>query len=224
MKTSLCKIFRRWSNVVIVPALVVFCMFSASTAFADTILDAWSPYSPSSSIYVNTGTQSINLGDVFKPNVTGTVIALGIYAGNNASYVNPEPVALYSSTGTLLASTTVTDTSYLYDGYYWTYLITPVSIVSGNVYTVDVYLNGDGWGYGPAPVNNGATFVSHDYISDVGLSFPTTNGSAGAAYYGGNVMFDEPPPSGIPEPGTLLLFGSGLLGMAGVLRRKFNRI
>ena len=27
----------------------------------------------------------------------------------------------------------------------------------------------------------------------------------------------------IPEPGTILLFGSGILGLAGVLRRKLNR-
>lgn len=27
---------------------------------------------------------------------------------------------------------------------------------------------------------------------------------------------------GVPEPGTLVLFGTGLLGIAGALRRKLN--
>jgi hypothetical protein len=32
-----------------------------------------------------------------------------------------------------------------------------------------------------------------------------------------------PPPPGTPEPSSILLFGSGILGLAGVLRRKLNR-
>jgi hypothetical protein len=34
---------------------------------------------------------------------------------------------------------------------------------------------------------------------------------------------EPPPPSGTPEPGTLTLFGTGLLGLAGMLRRKFAK-
>lgn len=44
--------------------------------------------------------------------------------------------------------------------------------------------------------------------------------------YSGTVKFIPPlapPPTPIPEPGTLLLFGSGLLGMAGAVRRKLRR-
>jgi hypothetical protein len=33
----------------------------------------------------------------------------------------------------------------------------------------------------------------------------------------------NPPPTGTPEPGTLTLFGTGLLGLAGLVRRKFAR-
>lgn len=46
----------------------------------------------------------------------------------------------------------------------------------------------------------------------------------GASIGGGSAEFgfDTPPPSATPEPGTLSLMGTGLLGVAGVIRRKFR--
>jgi hypothetical protein len=39
--------------------------------------------------------------------------------------------------------------------------------------------------------------------------------------YAYGAEFDLAPPT-TPEPGTLVMFGSGILGLAGVLRRKIN--
>ena len=53
-----------------------------------------------------------------------------------------------------------------------------------------------------------------------------TVGQTTEASGGVTVEYDynpPPPPSGTPEPGTLTLFGTGLLGLAGLVRRKFAR-
>jgi hypothetical protein len=142
----------------------------------------------------------VNLGDVFTSNVNGTVTALGIYAGNNATYVGPETVGLYNAAGVLLTSTTVSNSDPLFDGYYWVPTAS-ASVTAGSVYTVVDQVNQNGWGYGPVPTNNWATFNYNDYIYTSSLpatwTSPNTNGS-GPAYYGGNVA--------IPEGGAAWLY------------------
>jgi len=39
---------------------------------------------------------------------------------------------------------------------------------------------------------------------------------------GNYVWMSQPGTQATPEPGTLIMFGSGILGLAGVLRRKIN--
>jgi hypothetical protein len=156
----------------------------------------------------------VNLGDVFTSKVDGMVCGLGIFAGNNATYTNPETVALYDAAGNLLTSTTVTDTDPLSDGYYWAGTM-PVAVTAGAVYTVVDFTNGNGWGYGTVN-DNWATFNYDDYVYTGSLQFTTTTNGSGPAYLGGNVELT-------PEPGTLLLLGSGMVGLAGLLRRKLRR-
>ena len=65
--------------------------------------------------------------------------------------------------------------------------------------------------------NNGADYslLTNNFAEGGGGS--TVAGAQIEAIY----TFDEP--AGTPEPGTLTLFGTGLLGLAGLLRRKFAK-
>src|ERR1035438_3022307 len=50
--------------------------------------------------------------------------------------------------------------------------------------------------------------------TDSGLNF----GNGGSSTFGIDITSEQEAPPGVPEPGTLSLFGTGLLGLAGMLR------
>jgi hypothetical protein len=57
-------------------------------------------------------------------------------------------------------------------------------------------------------INNGPSLAYHNLIGQVASeSFTINGGNQGTT----------------PEPSSIMLFGSGILGLAGVLRRKLNR-
>lgn len=209
------KIKGRFPLAGIALLLILFGALGVANAATTTCgVDAWSP-TPAANVTVNWNASNVNLGDVFTANTSGTVCALGIYAGNNSSYTKPETVALYTIGGTLLTSTTVTTADTLYDNYYWNFT-NPVHITAGLVYVVVDFTNGNGWGYGPAPTDHWGNFNYNDYVYSGGLQFPIYTGGSGPTYYGANAMMT-------PEPCTMLLLGSGIMGLAGALRRKFVR-
>jgi hypothetical protein len=71
------------------------------------------------------------------------------------------------------------------------------------------------------------TFPTYS-ANSVTVSFDTPLATGGGSAYFG---LEEPPSTGVtigsinptPEPGTLVLFGSGLIGLAGVLRRRLAK-
>jgi hypothetical protein len=77
----------------------------------------------------------------------------------------------------------------------------------------------------------GTTAANLFSLSATGSSTVSANNGDGFAAYttsaGGAVKIDYNysgnPPPGVPEPGTLSLFGTGLLGLAGMLRQKFAK-
>jgi hypothetical protein len=52
------------------------------------------------------------------------------------------------------------------------------------------------------------------------LTDPVNSTGDPMSYFGPNFTSTTAPP--VPEPGTLVLLGNGLLGAVGIVRRKFN--
>lgn len=115
---------------------------------------------------------------------------------------------------------------------------TDVSGVLGNLSIVDACVSTTLLGSSNAPCSDVALIATETGIgplhsdlgtlllvgADISLGFdhfaPLATVDIGSAT--GNLQFSAPSPSPVPEPGSLSLMATGLLGAAGILRRKFS--
>jgi hypothetical protein len=203
-------------SVASVLLLGLFGVLSATKVKADTV--AFTP--PVTPTYADEPGDPVNLGLVFTADSSFSVDALGIY--DLSDLTTSEQVGLYSFTGTLLASATVTLSDPEVSGYLFQ-SITPVTLTAGDTYTVVENTGNNDWAYYDASPPNTAseiTYTASHYAYGGTLEDPTATDHI---YYGPNfeiesaVTTPEPAGLGLAFPALVLLLSVGMM-----LKRRFT--
>jgi hypothetical protein len=170
-----------------------------------------------------------SFGEVFVPTENLNVTFLGYYSvtGDATGLAEDHPVSLYDAAGNLLAATVINSSSTYTDSDHFVFNpITSLELLAGDTYVIDgasgfvdpyvyddpgfavlapINLLGDNWSAG-----NGSYFTGTGVIGDVS-----------DGYWGPNFGWNTNVAT-TPEPSSLMLLGSGLVGFAGMLRRKLK--
>jgi hypothetical protein len=166
-----------------------------------------------------TGTLQFKNGGSSPANISGTDNGTFTLSGTN-SYIN----SLFATPLTVVSSA-ATDTGLAAGA------TGPVHPVSGNNSTAALAVNSADFAIFEAAGGGTSADDLFDLSATGGDSVTGGNGNGSATYTmnaGGAVVIDynytpNGGPSPVPEPGTLSLFGTGLLGLAGMLRSRFSK-
>jgi hypothetical protein len=165
-------------------------------------------------------------GIVFQATNNINVDYLGYYDPTNADGVSTmtgsHAVAIYNlTTGNLtpLVSTIITSSSILSDHFLYN-AVSPVALISGDYYVIEgVSGTIDDYTYGVTGLNTNLpiTIMGGNNQLNTGLNYDSTLDTTDPLVFGADFAG-----STAPEPSSLLLLGSGLAGLAGLIKRKLT--
>jgi hypothetical protein len=161
-------------------------------------------------------------GQVFTPTTNFQVNFLG-YFNPSTGIVDSHPVSIWNgTTGALVASSTITSASLYTTGHFLFNPISPVTLTAGQIYEITGVSGVDNYAYDDSgfTVYAPITYWGYNYCfgcGDVFTGTGTIDLGVGDAFWGPNFGWS---PSTTPEPGGLVLLGTGVLGLAGMIRRK----
>ncbi len=209
---------RRSIHAAMFAAALVLPLVTATTAGATAIDAVTAP----TTINGGSGCAGFTCGWEFTPTMDITVSALGQYDQNGDGLTTTADVGLWTSTGTLLASTTVPSGSAatLSNGVRYV-AIGPVTLLAGVDYVVGSAYDSSDITYNALPSDFAAAITPVGGLFNAGgtLTFPST--SDDRLFVGPSFEFDAAA-SQVPEPTSMVLLGSGLIA-AGARRWRARR-
>ena len=197
------------------PTLLTTAMSAAllsSSAFATGLIDFTSP-----TINFSNGSDW-TLGYSFHVNNTIIINGLSVYDQDQDGLDTSHAAGLWTSSGTLLSSTLIpAGTAAPLDGFFRVGAITPITLTAGNDYVVGARTENEGYTWNPNGFSTlpDITFLSDQYVSDPGLTFPSVSGGGVQGWFGGNANIAATPDAG----STLSLMGAAV-GILGIARRR----
>lgn len=158
-----------------------------------------------------------SLGFEFNVANSVSINGLGFFDSYKNGLTESHDVGLWDSSGTLLASATVTNANAL-DGWFRYADIGTLTLGAGN-YTIGAVTGTEDYaynveGFSTAP---GITYVANRYISSTTLARPTETDS-NLGWFGGNVRLTN----SVPDSGLTWLMMAGGLGLIAAVRRKLR--